>query len=193
MSDTALGNKAELRAHLRERLGRISASDRTHLSQRTCSLMQKQPIWQSARRILFFSPLPSEPDIWPLVEAAFAGGREVLFPKFQADSNVYVPAQVKDPSVDFRSGKFGIREPAEHCSAYPLNHLDLILVPGLGFDPLGGRLGRGRGFYDRLLVKVSGKKCGVAFDEQLVARVPQEPHDARVDCVLTPTRWIDVP
>jgi 5-formyltetrahydrofolate cyclo-ligase len=72
-----------------------------------------------------------------------------------------------------------------------MNRLDLILVPGLAFDLNGRRLGKGKGYYDRLLAGVSGIKCGVAFDEQVVSEVPAGPHDVRVNCILTPTRWLE--
>jgi 5-formyltetrahydrofolate cyclo-ligase len=55
--------------------------------------------------------------------------------------------------------------------------------------PTGRRLGRGKGFYDRLLAEFRGHKCGVAFDAQIVATVPEEPHDVRVDSILTPAGW----
>ena len=88
-------------------------------------------------------------------------------------------------------GKFGVREPAERCAPVPLNRLDLVLVPGIAFDIRGGRLGRGQGYYDRLLSAVTGLKCGVAFDEQIVDAVPVGPLDVRLNCILTPTRWIE--
>ncbi|HLP77584.1 MAG TPA: 5-formyltetrahydrofolate cyclo-ligase, partial [Candidatus Paceibacterota bacterium] len=78
-----------------------------------------------------------------------------------------------------------------HCAPVSLNQLDLVLVPGVAFDACGRRLGRGKGFYDRLLADTRGIKCGVAFDEQIVTGIPVEPHDVLVDCILTPTRWID--
>ena len=68
---------------------------------------------------------------------------------------------------------------------------DWLFIPGLGFDLKGARLGRGKGFYDRLLADVRGSKCGVAFDEQLVATVPVGPRDIPLNCILTPTRWIE--
>ena len=79
------------------------------------------------------------------------------------------------------------------CARFPLKHLDLALVPGVGFDVTGHRLGRGRGFYDRLLAEFSGIKCGVAFDHQFVAQIPAEKHDVRMNCILTPTRWLEIP
>jgi 5-formyltetrahydrofolate cyclo-ligase len=73
----------------------------------------------------------------------------------------------------------------------PLNQLDFLLVPGVAFDRSGRRLGRGKGFYDRLLAGVTGMKCGVAWDEQIVHELPAEPHDIAMDLMLTPSRWAD--
>ena len=87
------------------------------------------------------------------------------------------------------SGRFGVREPGADCPLISLNQLDLILVPGVTFDLTGHRLGRGKGFYDRLLAGFCGHKCGVAFEAQIVAAVPAEPHDVLVNSILTPTRW----
>jgi 5-formyltetrahydrofolate cyclo-ligase len=83
-----------------------------------------------------------------------------------------------------------VREPAASCVEIPLNKFDLVLVPGAAFDLNGSRLGRGQGFYDRLLEKVSGVKCGVAYDFQLLEKIPTEPHDAKVDFILTPSRCV---
>jgi 5-formyltetrahydrofolate cyclo-ligase len=54
----------------------------------------------------------------------------------------------------------------------------------------GRRLGRGKGYYDRLLAAVRGAKCGVAFDQQVVSEIPVEPHDILMNFTLTPTRWL---
>jgi 5-formyltetrahydrofolate cyclo-ligase len=74
----------------------------------------------------------------------------------------------------------------------PLKRLDLALAPGLGFDESGRRLGRGQGYYDRLLAEIIGAKCGVAFDEQVVGQLPAQEHDVSMNFILTPTRWLEV-
>ena len=76
------------------------------------------------------------------------------------------------------------------CVAIPLDDLDLVLVPGVAFNLGGHRLGRGKGFYDRLLQNFSGKKIGVAFDEQIVDALPVEENDVRMDLILTPSRCL---
>ena len=92
--------------------------------------------------------------------------------------------------TDIATGKFGISEPRPECETIPLDQFDLVLVPGLAFDPGGNRLGRGRGFYDRILAAASGVKCGVAYDFQLLEKIPVEPHDAPVNFIFTPTRCV---
>jgi 5-formyltetrahydrofolate cyclo-ligase len=89
-------------------------------------------------------------------------------------------------------GEFGIREPAAKCAEIPFGKFDLVLVPGVAFDLRGCRLGRGRGFYDRLLVEVRGVKCGVAFDDQIVNEIPAGTLDVQVDFILTATRCVKV-
>ena len=84
-------------------------------------------------------------------------------------------------------GKFGVLEPASDAPESPGNW-DLILVPGMAFDRRGGRLGRGRGYYDRFLsIHRDILRVGICFDEQLVSSVPSEDHDIRMHALITPS------
>lgn len=183
--------KAGLRQRVRARLAALTPPQREAASLQICSHLRQQEIWQTANSILFFSPLPDEPDIWPLLEAAHTLGKTVALPRFAADTNAYTAACLLDLRSDFPIGRFGIREPAATCAEIPLNRLDLVLVPGVAFQSDGCRLGRGKGFYDRLLAAVRGTKCGVAFDEQIVEAIPVGPLDVRLNCIITPTRWME--
>ena len=152
-------------------------------------MMRGQEVWQSALSILCFYPChEEEPDILPLIEDVWRAKKQLTLPRWNSTSATYEAAQISGPSQLAR-GLFGMLEPDAGCPSIPLNQLDFILVPGVAFDLTGRRLGRGKGFYDRLLAQVRGHKCGVAFDAQIVAEVPEEPHDVRVDSILTPTRW----
>ena len=91
---------------------------------------------------------------------------------------------------DLLPGKFGILEPSENCVKVDASEIDLTLVPGLAFDQYRNRLGRGRGFYDRWLMQLSGKRIGVGFDYQLVDTVPTEPHDIQLDLIALPSRIV---
>ena len=167
----------------------MSGADRATASRQACDLLEKQSLWKNAMTILFYAPLPEELDIWPLAQDSLAKGKTVLLPRFEAEQGHYVACLINDPASDLRAGQFGVREPAPSCVKFSLNRLDLILAPGIAFDLDGHRLGRGKGFYDRLLAQLEGTTCGVAFDQQIVPRIPVEPHDIRLSCILTPTRW----
>jgi 5-formyltetrahydrofolate cyclo-ligase len=114
----------------------------------------------------------------------------VALPRFNASSTVYEACLIHDPPQDVRAGTFGIREPGPHCPVISLNQLEFSLIPGVAFDLQGRRLGRGKGYYDRLLASSTGTRCGVGFDERIVSEVPTETHDVSVHCILTPSRWI---
>jgi len=183
--------KANLRQLLRLRGRLLSATARIAPSSSLCARLRNQSSWRNAKSILLFAPLAEEPDIWPLLSEAIAAGKTVALPAFVPGTSLYTARQIIEPARDLVPGKFGIREPAANCPEVALNRLDLALVPGIAFDVSGGRLGRGKGFYDRLLPAVNGLKCGVAFDEQIVDVVPVGPMDVRLNCILTPTRWIE--
>lgn len=181
--------KVALRQEVRTRLKTLSAERRATDSALACSRLERQGVWKEAASILFYAPLPQEPDIWRLVGDSLAAGKVVALPRYDAAAGKYVACRIQDLD-DVSHGHFRIREPGAHCEHLDLNRLDLVLVPGVAFDQHGRRLGRGKGFYDRLLALVRGATCGVAFDEQIVAEIPVEPHDVHVNCILTPTRWI---
>ena len=182
--------KSRLRREIRARVAQLTTPQFDLGSSQACELLLMQEVWNAAKTILFYAPMRDELDVWPLTERAIEIGKTVLLPRFIADTGVYGVFQIADPIRDCAPGKFSVREPSANCPSFPLNRLDFMLVPGVGFDTAGHRLGRGGGHYDRLLVSVSGIKCGVAFDEQVVHQIPAEPHDIQMNFVLTPTRWI---
>lgn len=188
MRNDLLQAKATLREQMRARRSGPSAS--SQWPDAWCDPLKRADVWQRAQAVLFFAPLPDEPNIWPLLNLALAEKKVCALPGYASQLRGYLARRVVDPASDLVIGKFGIRECAVHCPEIPLNHLDLLLVPGVAFDAQGHRLGRGKGFYDRLLAHARGIKCGVAFDEQIVPAVPVGPHDVGLDCILTPTRWI---
>ena len=183
--------KSNLREQVRAKLKTVPAGERAAAATQLCARIKTLELWRAAKSVLFFAPLPDEPDIWPLVEGFLNSKKTVALPRFDSAANKYVACQIENLAEDVVSGKFGIREPKNSCHILPLNRFDLILVPGVAFDLHGRRLGRGKGYYDQLLTEVRGKTCGIAFDEQIVAAIPVEPHDIPLNCILTPTRSIE--
>jgi 5-formyltetrahydrofolate cyclo-ligase len=184
-------SKLALRRAVRAQLRKMSPAERETASAQARDLLQKQTVWRDAQSILFYAPMPQELDVWPLLVAALAAGKTAALPGFQAATARYTACIVKDATNDVHTGEFGIREPVARCLAQQVNKLDLVLVPGVAFDLHGRRLGRGKGFYDLLLATVRGTTIGAAFEQQVVREVPVEPHDVYLNCILTPTRWLE--
>ena len=181
-------SKDELRQKIRASLARISPAVRAVESIEIGERLKAQ--MPSAHTILFFAPLPDELDIWPVMELSMALGTVCALPYFDAQRKAYGARVLAKLATDVVTGKFGVREPAASCEEISLEKFDLVLVPGTAFDLQGNRLGRGLGYYDRLLGNISGIKCGLGYDFQLLETIPSEPHDMQVDFVLTPTRCV---
>jgi 5-formyltetrahydrofolate cyclo-ligase len=99
-----------------------------------------------------------------------------------------LPIEIRSLSDDVSETPLGIREPAQGVPI-PVANIDLVVVPGLGFDRDGNRIGRGRGFYDRFLAHrdFQGTSCALALEEQVVDHVPSEDMDVQVDMLVTDT------
>jgi 5-formyltetrahydrofolate cyclo-ligase len=184
--------KSALRKQVSAVLKQLSPEKRKTDSEKIRSRLKEHASFREAKAVLFFAPLPEEVDLWPLLEETVKSGRVVALPCFDADKQVYKPRRVKNFHVEILSGQFGVLEPSIVCLEVPLDDLDLVLVPGVAFDLRGNRLGRGKGFYDRLLENYRGKKIGIAFHEQIVDAVPSGDLDVRMDVVLMPTRTVEV-
>lgn len=181
--------KAAIRAQVRARLKSMREDERCAASAEVCRRL-RQAMLPKATTILFYAPFAEEVDLWPLLEEALRHGKQVALPRFDPQAGKYEARVVTNPATDVVVGTFRIREPREQCPVLNAARVDWILVPGLAFDLQGHRLGRGTGHYDRLLSEIQGSRCGVGFDVQIVAELRCEPHDCRMDALVTPTRWI---
>ena len=173
---------------MRAALAAVTPTVRMAASIEACDRLKSQMPCASA--ILFFAPLPDELDVWPLLEESLATGTLCALPFFNPQTRQYVARQITNPATQIVTGKFGVREPDSTTAEIPLEKFNLILVPGMAFDLKGNRLGRGRGFYDRMLAETAGIKCGVCHDGQLFPEIPAEPQDVKVDFILTPSRLL---
>lgn len=177
--------KAELRAHLVRELRAAAQrpAERQAASAAICAAIRQHPAWTGAGLVCAFLPLPSEPQIASLWEAAPAPA--FCFPRIRSGEVELI--RIEDPAHR-RQATWKLND--EHLASAPLvpaAEVDLFLVPGLAFTTRGARLGRGGGFYDRLLPRRSAGSTalGICFALQIVESVPHEPHDQRVDGVVT--------
>ena len=186
-------NQAELKADLRRdlavRLESLSPSLRSEASSQLCDRLHQAMAGVSGT-IMAFLPLPDEIDIEPFLQDRLDQGLAV--PDVNWTSGTMQPTRLTGLGPgDVQAGRHGLRSPRQ-LEGISLQEIQLILVPGLAFDHAGHRLGRGGGFYDRLLAELHGKveTVGVCFDQQVVDLVPVDSWDQQVNRVLTPTRDI---
>lgn len=180
--------KSGLRVNLKRALSNLDEASRASQSASVIQSLIGSRVWAESGRILFFSPMPDEVNLWPLLQRALSE-KEVFLPGYDPDRKVFVPRRLESENSLY-TGKFGIREPSPTPDLKEGKPLDLILVPGLGFDRHGHRLGRGRGFYDRLLSENRGLRCGACFDEQIIESIPTEPHDITLDFLVMPGQMV---
>ena len=190
MSGDVVSRKEALRRQLRAILRSMSEAERAAGSRLICERLVSDPLWSDARAVLLFVPTRLEPDVTPLLDRAVREGKQLALPRHRAADDSYEACWVERPERDLMPGLYGIPEPGKNCAPVAGNSLDLVLVPGIGFSADGGRLGRGKGYFDRLLAAIPGVTCGVAFDCQVTSEVPVESHDVVLNCILTPTRWL---
>lgn len=155
--------KAALREEMRHRLRELTAEDRESLSEEICERVMRLPQWLEAQSVVLFSPLPSEPMTTPL--------------KLDCDArnvSVFVIPQTARTETELHLPEA----------------MDLILVPGLAFSQDRHRLGRGGGFFDRLLAGRARQafKLGVCFSFQMLDSIPTEAHDIVMDAIVTDDR-----
>jgi 5-formyltetrahydrofolate cyclo-ligase len=121
---------------------------------------------------------PTEVDTAPLALRAWQEGKEVVVPKVSWDQRRMLPVEINSLNTGLTTTGSGVREPIAG-KPVPVNFIDFVIVPGLGFSNNGYRIGRGMGFYDRFLAQAEfiGVSCGLAFEEQIVPDLPILDHD----------------
>jgi 5-formyltetrahydrofolate cyclo-ligase len=186
--------KKALRIAIRERLREMDDAERRAASARGGARLLDLPAIQAARAVLFY--LPTRTEISPLAaaDACRADGLTVALPRVDEGSDeIAIVEWESGDRADLVRDAAGMLAPAAG-RILRVGEIDAAIVPGVAFDRAGRRLGRGGGFYDRLLVRLSDRcpAIGFAFAAQLVERVPEEPHDLRVAAVVTDAETVEI-
>jgi 5-formyltetrahydrofolate cyclo-ligase len=160
MNEDLAAAKKTLRLEMQQLLRAMTAEDRQSHSEDICERVLEMTQWAEAQNVILFSPLPSEPIITPL--------------KLDCDARKVSCGNIP-------------QSPKNEADLHLPETIDLILVPGLAFSKDRHRLGRGGGFFDRLLAgrAKDAFKLGICFSFQLIDDVPMEAHDAVMDAVIT--------
>jgi 5-formyltetrahydrofolate cyclo-ligase len=191
--ETAAQEKVALRKQMRAQLDGQSAADIRAKSAAIWERLSVMPEFAGAARLLLYISTMREVDTHGLIRQLLAMGRELSVPCFEKATQQYIASVLRDFDADLGTGKFGILEPTpEAVRPATSDEIDAALVPGLAFDETGNRLGRGMGYFDRLLQQTSGAKIALAFDFQVLDEVPSEVHDLHMDFIVTETRVVNL-
>jgi 5-formyltetrahydrofolate cyclo-ligase len=171
--------KKRLRAGIRKELAKTLPETSAAIR----SALQALESWRTARTVLTYHPLSTEVDLLPLLTEEST--KEWVFPRVDGDG---LTLHRWDHDACWCTGRFGIREPdPDFWPEADLESIDLALIPGLAFDGKGNRLGRGKGYYDRLLSRAGFRalRIGIVTERYLLREIPRETHDIVMNLVVT--------
>lgn len=153
----------------------------SELSNRILEQLEETRLFRDASCIALYHALPGEVQTALFLEKWYRE-KQLLLPLVTCNDLRLLPYRGPE---SVRAGAFGILEPVDTDNAIPEKEVDLIIVPGVAFDRRLNRLGRGKGFYDRLLGTVNVPRIGICYDFQLREQIPVESFDKKMDLVIT--------
>lgn len=157
--------------------------------------LRETDFYKNADNIMAYIPLENENEVPTelIIDDFFDRGKRVFIPLTVHKTKGLIVSELKDIERDLEVGNFGVLEPKKEAIR-PVEPavLDIVIVPGVAFDRRGYRIGHGAGYYDRFLPKLSGDTVTVslAFDMQLIDKVPTEHHDIAVEYIITEKQFI---
>lgn len=162
--------------------GRLNSVQHRSLSLAAQAVLIGSDVFRSASGVALYSPVNNEVDTGAIFRAAVESGKRVYYPRVDRSNIGFCRVRSLTELV---AGAFNVPEPVGEVVSTDL--LDLIVLPGVAFDREGRRLGYGKGFYDRFLAAVSAdvETVGLAFELQVGAPLPEEPHDRKISYLAT--------
>ncbi|MCJ7665969.1 MAG: 5-formyltetrahydrofolate cyclo-ligase [Actinobacteria bacterium] len=183
--------KKIIRKRIQKKRDSLSDQIRLTKSKAIAAKFIKLGFYKDSKKIIAYFPFRSEIDTTIIIRKALRQQKKVLLPRVNGkDLDLYY---IKDLSKDLGPGSFGIMEPVPaECIPASYKDIDLVLIPGVGFDRQMNRLGYGGGFYDKLLkiLPADLPRIAIAFDLQIVDSIPIMAHDLKIDIIVTETEII---
>lgn len=175
-------DKRQIRLEVKRRKCMIGREERALRSEKALRILEQDRRFIEAKVVVSYFPLPDELDTSNLLWR-YVGKKTLLLPVVEGND---IRLKPYEGDSQMQTGAFGIAEPSTSFYFNDFAQIDLVIVPGVAFTPEGVRLGRGRGYYDRFLPLLPNAfRIGVAYDFQLFEKLPSEPHDCRMDAVIT--------
>ncbi|MEI6892760.1 MAG: 5-formyltetrahydrofolate cyclo-ligase [Pontiella sp.] len=180
--------KDQLRREIGEKRDALTETWQQAASLGIIERFQALEIFHSAHIIALYKAIGGEVSLEPLFSECWKRGKRTCIPVFNNDTRLYEMAEIEKSTL-FQRGHYGILEPLQP-TMLNVAKIDLIAVPGVGFDAAGNRLGRGGGYYDRILAELCGVSVGIAFDFQIFSEIPYELHDQPVNFIVTESKHL---
>jgi 5-formyltetrahydrofolate cyclo-ligase len=181
--------KEIIRKELKEKRSKQVYKENRKKSKKIKEKLFNLPEYKSAKTVLFYVSYNTEVFTHDMINEALKEKR-IIVPIINK-KNCSLSLSYLESWDDLKIGAFGILEPRKKCIKKVLiEEIDLIVIPGIGFDIKGNRMGQGKGYYDRLLKKSKAIHIGLAFDFQIVEIIPLENHDIPVEIIITENRVI---
>jgi len=128
-----------------------------------------------------------------ILKRAYIYNKIVVLPVYNTENFEMELKKVDNLEKDLNPGPRDILQPDEsRCKVVPIDKIDIAIIPAVALDEKGGRIGSGKGYYDRLIPRlaITTRKVALAFEEQIIPQVPIESHDKHVDIIITENRVI---
>jgi len=172
-------NKDDIRRRIRARKKLVDEAERLDAARRVFDRVRRMAAFLMADRILLYHSLPDELSTREFIER-MAGKKQFFLPRVNGLNLEILPYERSRMHL----GAFRIEEP-DGDDTVDISDIDLVIVPAVAFDRRGNRVGRGKGYYDRLLENCNAPTIGVGYEFQLVDEIDAEPHDIALDFVVT--------
>ncbi len=185
--------KQQIRDDITRKLEKVSDGQKQAKIQDIESRLFDFANFLEAKIVLLYTPAAGEVDTSRIIRRTFDYNKLVVLPAFDSRQRDVTLMKIDDPGTDLIPGPRGNLEPdSRRCKKVPLECIDIAIIPGLAMDEKGGRIGSGKGFYDRLIPRlpITSRKVGLVFEDQIVPQVPMESHDKYVDIIITEKRVI---
>jgi 5-formyltetrahydrofolate cyclo-ligase len=183
-------SKEEIRKKAKAYRSGLDTGDVERISRLIALTVLQSELYRKAECILSYVPIEKnrEIDTNRINHQILSDGKALVLPRMAENSNHLELIQTTDLNLLYKNS-ISISEPIGN-QYISIEKIDLILVPMLAGDSHLNRLGYGKGFYDRLLLRFSGKSCGLLYDECLYELIPAESHDCPLDHIITEKRII---
>ena len=185
--------KTQIRDDISQKISAMPESERVEKTRAIENRLFEFANFLESKIALLYVNTDNEVPTESIIKRSYDYNKIVVLPAYDPEKFEMNLMKVDHFAKDLVPGPRKVLEPdAKRCKAVPMDRIDIAILPGLAFDEKGGRIGTGRGYYDRLIPRlaITTRKVALTFEDQIVAQIPMESHDKHVDIIITDKRII---